>query len=99
MLTHQLLAIAVPTLTRSFRRWIFNLGALGFIPLGLLDSSFIPLPGSMDVLTIILSAQRADLWLFYAVMATIQASCLSASGIAAAAVVGAICTLTPLCNC
>jgi len=71
MLTHQLLAFAASTLTRSFRRWIFNLGALGFIPLGLLDSSFIPLPGSMDVLTIILSAQRADLWPFYAVMATI----------------------------
>jgi len=71
MLNHQLFAIAAPTLTRSFRRWIFSLGGLGFIPLGLLDSSFIPLPGSMDVLTIILSAQRPDLWPYYAVMATV----------------------------
>jgi hypothetical protein len=40
------------------RRWIFHLGGLGFIPLGLLDGSVIPLPGSMDVLTIILSARQ-----------------------------------------
>jgi hypothetical protein len=40
------------------RRWIFHLGGLGFIPLGLLDSSVIPLPGSMDILTIVLSAAR-----------------------------------------
>src|SRR5580698_10998894 len=53
------------------RRWIFQLGGLGFIPLGLLDASIIPLPGSMDVLTIVLSARRADLWLYYAVMATV----------------------------
>jgi membrane protein YqaA with SNARE-associated domain len=53
------------------RRWIFRLGALGFIPLGLLDASIIPLPGSMDVLIIVLAARRADLWFYYAVMATI----------------------------
>ena len=67
---HHLFAAAVPTFARSFRRWIFRLGGLGFIPLGFLDSSVIPLPGSMDVLTIILSAQRADLWFYYAAMAT-----------------------------
>jgi membrane protein YqaA with SNARE-associated domain len=56
---------------RSTRRWIFHLGGLGFIPLGLLDGSVIPLPGSMDVLTIVLAAKRSDLWLYYAIMATI----------------------------
>jgi membrane protein YqaA with SNARE-associated domain len=71
MLTRQILAIAAPTLARSFRRWIFHLGGLGFIPLGLLDSSVIPLPGSMDVLTIVLSARKPDLWLYYALMATL----------------------------
>lgn len=71
MLPHQIFAIAAPTLARSFRRWIFNLGALGFIPLGLLDSSVIPVPGSMDVLTIVLSARKEKLWPLYAVMATI----------------------------
>ena len=56
---------------RSTRRWIFHLGGLGFIPLGLLDASIIPLPGSMDVLTIVLAAKRSDLWLYYAILATI----------------------------
>jgi membrane protein YqaA with SNARE-associated domain len=53
------------------RRWIFHLGGLGFIPLGLLDSSVIPLPGSMDVLTIVLSARKQELWFYYALMATV----------------------------
>jgi membrane protein YqaA with SNARE-associated domain len=71
MLTHQIFAFAAPTVARSLRRWIFHLGGLGFIPLGLLDSSIIPLPGSMDVLTIVLSARKQELWLYYALMATV----------------------------
>src|SRR6202158_2840255 len=71
MITRQIFAIVAPTLARSVRRWIFHLGGLGFIPLGLLDSSVIPLPGSMDVLTIVLSAGNQGLWLYYALMATV----------------------------
>jgi len=71
MITRQILAIVAPTLSRSVRRWIFHLGGLGFIPLGLLDSSVIPLPGSMDILAIVLSARKKELWLYYALMATI----------------------------
>src|SRR5450432_1775808 len=71
MFTLHILATATPTLARSFRRWIYHLGGLGFIPLGLLDSSVIPLPGSMDLLTIFLSARHKDLWFYYAVMATV----------------------------
>ena len=71
MLTHHILAFAAPTAARHFRRWLFHLGALGFIPLGLLDSSVIPLPGSMDVLTIVLSARTPESWFYYAVMATV----------------------------
>lgn len=70
MFMHQILAFAAPTVARIVRRWIFHLGGLGFIPLGLLDSSVIPLPGSMDVLTIVLSARKQELWLYYAFMAT-----------------------------
>jgi membrane protein YqaA with SNARE-associated domain len=66
-----LIAVAKPTLAHSARRWIFHLGGLGFIPLGLLDASIIPVPGSMDVLTIGLCARRSDLWIYYAIMATI----------------------------
>lgn len=71
MLHSQIVAAVTPTLARSLRRWLFHLGGLGFIPLGLLDSSIIPLPGSMDVLTIFLSARTQGLWSYYAVMATV----------------------------
>jgi membrane protein YqaA with SNARE-associated domain len=71
MFMHHILDLAAPTAARSFRRWIFHLGGLGFIPLGLIDSSVIPLPGSMDVLTIFLSARKPELWIYYALMATI----------------------------
>lgn len=71
MIARQILAIVAPTVARNVQRWIFHLGGLGFIPLGLLDNSVIPLPGSMDVLTIVLSARKQELWLYYAFMATI----------------------------
>ncbi len=64
-------AASLPTVLRSVRRWLFHLGGLGLIPLGLLDNSPIPLPGIMDVATIVLSARQQQLWLYYALMATI----------------------------
>ena len=71
MLNRQLIAAVAPTVAQSARHWIFQLGGLGFIPLGLLDSSIFPLPGSMDVLTIVLSARHGELWSYYALMATV----------------------------
>jgi membrane protein YqaA with SNARE-associated domain len=71
MFDRLLIAYIAPSVARSTRRWIFHLGALGFIPLGLLDSSILPIPGSMDVLTIILAARNESLWLYYALMATL----------------------------
>lgn len=65
------LAVLAKPITHGVRHWIFHLGALGFFPLGLLDGSVVPVPGSMDVLTIILSARQRDLWPLYAVTATI----------------------------
>jgi membrane protein YqaA with SNARE-associated domain len=64
------IAAAAPTTLRSVRHWMFHLGGLGLIPLGLLDNSPIPLPGIMDVATILLAARQQQLWLYYAVMAT-----------------------------
>jgi membrane protein YqaA with SNARE-associated domain len=69
MLHRQIIAALAPTAARSVRRWLFHLGGLGLIPLGLIDSSGI-LPGSMDVLTIVLAARTEQLWLYYALMAT-----------------------------
>ena len=71
MFIHQIVAAATPTLAQSVRRWIYRLGGIGFIPLGLLDNSLIPVPGSMDLLTIFLSARSEELWPYYAFMATI----------------------------
>jgi membrane protein YqaA with SNARE-associated domain len=65
-----ILAAAAPSAARSVRHWIFHLGAAGFIPLGLLDASIIPLPGSMDLLTVVLCARDAHWWIWYAVAAT-----------------------------
>jgi membrane protein YqaA with SNARE-associated domain len=55
---------------QSVRRWLFHLGGIGLIPLGLLDNSPIPIPGAMDVATILLSARQARLWFYYCLMAT-----------------------------
>jgi len=51
--------------------WVLHLGGIGLIPLGLLDNSVIPLPGSMDVATILLAAREQHLWFYYAAMATV----------------------------
>jgi len=66
--------LAVAAVAHGLRDRIFHLGALGFIPLVLLDSSVVPVPGSMDILTILtilLSARERDLWPYYACMATL----------------------------
>jgi membrane protein YqaA with SNARE-associated domain len=70
MFFQHIIAIVAPTMAHSIRHWIYQLGGVGFIPLGILDASVIPLPGSMDVLTIVLSARDAHLWIYYALMAT-----------------------------
>jgi membrane protein YqaA with SNARE-associated domain len=51
-------------------RWLIRLGGPGLVVLGIADNSVIPLTGSMDVLTIWLSARHRELWPYYAVMAT-----------------------------
>lgn len=70
METHSAILILTMQATKSVSRWIYHLGAFGLIPLGVLDASVIPLPGSMDVLTIVLAAKQPDWWIYYALMAT-----------------------------
>jgi membrane protein YqaA with SNARE-associated domain len=50
-----------------------HLGGIGLVLLGLADNSVVPLPGSMDVLTIFLAARQRHLWWYYAFMATVGA--------------------------
>jgi len=66
MLSPALLLLAVST----FMRWVARLGGPGLVLLGLADNSIIPLPGSMDVLTIWLAAHHRSYWWYYALVAT-----------------------------
>lgn len=60
-------------LATSLSKQLRHLGALGLIPLGVADNSLIPLPGSMDVATILLAAHDREHWYYYAGMATLGA--------------------------
>jgi len=53
--------------------WLERLGGLGLILLGFADNSLVPMPGSMDALTVILSAHQKSWWPYYAAMATLGA--------------------------
>ena len=61
--------IAVNTFFKTLRK----LGALGLVLLGIADASIIPLPGSIDALTIFLAARHPLNWIFYAASATLGA--------------------------
>ncbi len=50
--------------------WFHRLGGPGLILLGILDNSVVPLPGSLDVVVILLSAGHRTWWPYYAFMAT-----------------------------
>jgi membrane protein YqaA with SNARE-associated domain len=65
-----LFAIILLISKKSAVRWLVHLGGPGLILLGLIDNSPIPLPGSMDVATILLAAHNRHLWVYYAMMAT-----------------------------
>src|SRR5947208_14908841 len=65
MLAHLHVLFAGTTLN-----WVRRLGGPGLVLLGLADNSVVPLPGSMDVLTIWLAASHRDWWPYYAFMAT-----------------------------
>jgi membrane protein YqaA with SNARE-associated domain len=70
MSPHLLLGL---TAAHSFRHWLFRLGGVGLIALGLADNSIVPLPGSMDAFTILLSSAHREYWWYYAIMATVGA--------------------------
>jgi membrane protein YqaA with SNARE-associated domain len=54
-------------------RWLRHLGGPGLVLLGIIDSSVVPLPGSLDAVTIVLAAGQRDWWPYYGAMATIGA--------------------------
>lgn len=73
IVNHGLLALLVLEWTRRLMLWAHRAGGPGLIVLGLVDNSALPIPGSEDVMTIILGASQKTLWPYYALMATIGA--------------------------
>jgi membrane protein YqaA with SNARE-associated domain len=68
--TMPLLAVVLLASKKSALRWLIHLGGPSLILLGLVDNSVIPLPGSTDVVTILLAAHRREPWFYYTIMAT-----------------------------
>ncbi len=56
-----LLAIILLVSKKSALRWLIHLGGPSLILLGLVDNSVIPLPGSTDIVTILLAAHHSRL--------------------------------------
>src|SRR3954464_13638218 len=50
-------------------KWLWHLGGPGLILVGLVDNSIIPTPGGMDILTVILTVRRHQVWWYYGLMA------------------------------
>ncbi len=67
------LAFVVLASKKSTLRWLIHLGGPSLILLGLVDNSVIPLPGSTDIVTILLAAHHREPWPYYAIMATVGA--------------------------
>lgn len=57
----------------SMWNWLQRLGGPGLILLGVADNSVVPLPGSMDVFVILLSAHQRAWWPYYGFMGTVGA--------------------------
>src|ERR1700685_1193427 len=65
-----MLAILVLVSKKHALQWLIHLGGPGLILLGLADNSLIPLPGSTDVVTVLLAAHRREPWFYYTILAT-----------------------------
>jgi membrane protein YqaA with SNARE-associated domain len=68
--------LLAPPAHRAFAgllRWLRHLGGPGLILLGVIDSSVVPVPGSLDAVTIVLAAAQHDWWPYYGAMATLGA--------------------------
>ena len=58
------LALVLLASKKSALRWLIHLGGPSLILLGLVDNSVIPLPGSTDIVTILLAAHRREPWFY-----------------------------------
>ncbi len=49
--------------------WLASLGAVGLIVVGIVDQSFVPIPGGIDMLLIVLAAGHRERWFIYWIFA------------------------------
>ncbi len=61
---------SIALLAFSLEDWLHRLGGPGLLLLGVVDNSFVPLPGSQDIFTILLVSTHRPWWPYYALMAT-----------------------------
>ena len=57
----------------SWMAWVHRFGGPGLIVVAIIDNSFIPIPGGLDVATILLSSAHGAWWPYYGLMATVGA--------------------------
>lgn len=60
----------IPVLVLISMNWLHKWGGLGLICVALVDSSAIPIPGGLDLMTAFLAAHNRSLWIYYALMST-----------------------------
>jgi membrane protein DedA with SNARE-associated domain len=63
----------LPLLAFSWMAWVHRFGGPGLIAVAIVDNSFIPIPGGLDVATILLSSSHREAWPYYGFMATLGA--------------------------
>lgn len=63
----------VHLLAFSLIDWLHRLGLLGLFLVGIIDNSFIPIPGGVDIFTVLLVSGHRSAWFYYAALATASA--------------------------
>lgn len=53
--------------------WVHRFGIAGLFLIGIVDNSFIPIPGGLDIATILLVSSRPEWWIIYGASATAAA--------------------------
>jgi membrane protein YqaA with SNARE-associated domain len=71
LLHFTLALVAQRSATHKLVRWLYHLGGIGLIPLGIVDNSIVPVTGSVDVITVLLCANERTWWPYYVFMATL----------------------------
>jgi membrane protein YqaA with SNARE-associated domain len=63
---------SIALLAFSVMDWLHRLGTVGLFLVGIIDNSFIPIPGGVDIFTILLVSGHRSAWLYYAAVATVS---------------------------